>query len=113
MEGFSEIHWHDSQIESVVDISTDDILALNVQYPVDWDNDDYQPRAIVFEDYFAYEVHEMPFESCPTILDADVLAEVGSPFSATGCFKIHIATNAGSRFITAARIHLRDSYVGI
>lgn len=113
MEGFDEIFWHDSEIESAVELPSENAVILNVQYPIDWEKNIFESRSIVFEDYFAYEVSEMPFDGNPTILSAEILSEVGSPFQQGGFFKVHIKTNAGNRFVIAKRIKLGGKYVGI
>ena len=113
MEGFDEIFWHDSEIESVIELPSKDTMIFNVQYPIDWEKNIFEPRSIVFEGYFSYEIAEMPFEGNPIILSATVLSEVGSPFQQGGYFKVHIKTNAGDRFITAKIIKLGGQHVGI
>ncbi len=113
MEGFNEIFWHDSEVESVIEIPRNDVLIFNVQYPVNWEKNIFEPRSIVFEGCFSYEVSEIPFEGNPTILGASVLSEVGSPFQQGGFFKVHIETNAGNRFVTAKKIKLCSQHVGI
>ncbi|MGF1686975.1 hypothetical protein L4C36_09805 [Photobacterium japonica] len=113
MQGFNEIFWHDSEIESVVEIPIKDVLIFNVQYPIDWKNNIFEPRSIVFYGCFSYEVVEIPFEGNPTILDGILLSEVGSPFQQDGFFKVHIKTNAGDRFITSEKVELCDQHVGI
>jgi len=42
----NDIHWHDCEIESVVEIPSRDMLAFNVQYPVDWENNVLRPKAL-------------------------------------------------------------------
>jgi len=113
MEGFDEIFWHDSEIESAIEIPSKDVMIFNVQYPIDWEKNIFEPRGIYFEGCFSYEVAEMPFEGNPAILSAVVLSEVGSPFQQGGFFKVQIKTNAGDRFITAKKIKLGDQYIGI
>ena len=113
MEDLNNIHWHDSEIQSIVELPAKDMLVFNVQYPEDWDNDIFVPKAIVFEGYYYLEVNEMPFEGNPTILDADVLSEVSSPFETGGYFKVHIKTNVGDRFVTAKSVKLIHQHVGI
>ena len=36
MEGFGQIFWHDSEIESVIELPSKDVMIINVQYPIDW-----------------------------------------------------------------------------
>lgn len=37
MEKLSEVHWHDSEIESVIEIPTREELIYSIQYPENWD----------------------------------------------------------------------------
>ena len=113
MEGFDQIFWHDSEIESVIELPSKDVIIFNVQYPVDWEKNIFEPRSIIFEEYFSYEVAEMPFVGNPTILDAEILSEVSSQFKNGGFFKVHIETNAGNRFIKAMKVKLACHHMGI
>lgn len=113
MEKINEISWHDSQIVSVLEIPSKDQLIFNVEYPIDYEKSKYEPKSIIFEEFFLYEIDEMPFDGNPTILDADVVKEVGSLFVKDGYFKVIIKTNAGERFVTAKRVLLSESNKGI
>ncbi len=113
MEEIDNIHWHDCEIESVIEIPNRDMLVFNVQYPENWENNIFTPKSIVFEGYHSLEVKEIPFEGNPTILNAEVLAEVGSPFQKGGFFEVKIETNAGERIIIAKRVKLLNEQVSI
>lgn len=113
MEEIDEISWHDSQIVSVLEKPSKDQLIFNVEYPIDYEKSKYELKSIIFEEFFLYEIDEIPFDGNPTILDADVVKEVGSPFVKDGYFKVKIKTNAGDRFVTAKRVSLSESNKGI
>ena len=51
MEDLNEIHWHDSEVESVIEIPAKDELVYNVQYPEDWNKNTFAPKAITFSGY--------------------------------------------------------------
>ncbi len=113
MKELDDIHWHDCELESVVEIPSSDILAFNVQYPENWEQNVFVSKSIVFEGYYSQEVNEMPFEGNPTILSAELLSKVGSAFQIDGYFKVHIKTNAGDRFVTAKNIKVLCEHVSI
>jgi len=113
MDNFETIFWHDSQIDSVVELPSKDLLVFNVQYPTDWENNKFVPKSIIFTDYFLYEIDEIPFEGKPIILDAKLVSETGTPFQKSGFFKVKIETNAGNRFVTAKSVKLGEQHVGI
>jgi len=113
MEDINEICWHDSQITSVLEIPSKDQLIFNVEYPTDYEQSKYEPKSIIFDDFFLYEVIEIPFYGNPTILNADVIEEVGSPMQTSGFFKVKIETNAGDRFVTAKSVSLDEQLNGI
>ena len=46
MEDLNEIHWHDSEVESVIEIPAKDELVYNVQYPEDWNKNTFAPKAM-------------------------------------------------------------------
>lgn len=100
MKNLNEIHWHDSEIESVVEIPARDLLIYNIQYPENWDKNIFVPKAITFHGYCSHSVEEIPFDGNPTILDAFVVKELN------GFVTIKLETNAGSRFITAKMLSL-------
>ena len=103
VEGFDQIYWHDCEIESAVEIPSQDMLALNVQYPENWEQNCFVPGAIIFSGYHPQEVHEMPFEGNPTILRASVEAEN------RGTTTVRIETNAGFRLVTAKTVSVSET----
>lgn len=95
MENLNEIHWHDSEIESVVEIPAKDQLIYNVQYPESWDQNLFVPKAIIFSGFHSHAVEEVPFEGNPTILSASEIKQEADYTT------IKLETNAGNRFVTA------------
>ena len=111
MTEFTDIFWHDCVIDSVIELPDKDQLALNVQYPSDWENNVFEPKCIIFEDYYSQEVNEIPFSGSPTILNAEVVSDITSPLGVGGYIKVKLETNAGERFITARGIRLESNHV--
>jgi hypothetical protein len=70
---YSKIHWHDSLIKKVIEIPSEERLLFEVDYPVDWEIQIWEPHTIEFEDLYTYEIHEGPLAGSPTILDATKL----------------------------------------
>ena len=100
MENLDEVHWHDSEIESVIELPAKDQLIYNVQYPENWGQGVFVPKAITFNGYHSHAVEEMPFEGCPNILAVSVVKEEG------GFTTIKRQTNAGDRYVTAKGINI-------
>ena len=107
MEDLNEIHWHDSEVESVIEIPAKDELVYNVQYPEDWNKNTFAPKAITFSGYHSHVVEEMPFEGNPTILAVSVVNREGDYTT------VKLETNAGNRFVTAKSVHLGSRRVSI
>ena len=107
MEGLNEVHWHDSEIESVIEIPSKDELIYNIQYPENWDQDIFVPKSVTFYGYHSQAIEEMPFVGNPTILGVSVVKKEG------GYSTIKLETNAGNRFVTAQSFHLGARRVGI
>ena len=95
MENLNEVHWHDSEIESVIEIPAKDELIYNIQYPENWGQNIFAPKAITFSGYHSHVIEEIPFEGNPTILAVTIVKEEGV-FTT-----IKLETNAGSRYVTA------------
>jgi hypothetical protein len=102
MNDINSIHWHDCELESVVEIPSKDMLVFNVQYPENWDQNIFVPKGIRFEEYHSQTVHEIPFEGNPTILSVRVESEDN------GFTTIRIETNAGYRLVTAKRFSIGE-----
>ncbi|MFL1455851.1 hypothetical protein ACJO5Y_15560 [Marinobacter sp. GN3S48] len=107
MENLNEIHWHDSEIESVVETPAKDELVYNVQYPENWSQNFFIAKAITFSGYHSHIVEEMPIVGNPTILAASVAKREG------GYTTVKLETNAGNRFVTAKGVHIGSRRVGI
>ena len=107
MENLNEIHWHDSEIESVIEIPARDQLIYNVQYPENWDQNIFVPKAITFNGYHSHSVEEIPFEGNPTILAVSVVKEE------SGFTTVKLETNAGNRYVTAKSFNIGVQSVSI
>jgi hypothetical protein len=88
-------------LNRVVELPDSDELHFEVSYPVDWENNVFEPRAIVFIDVLNYRVDEGPFAGAPTLLDAYDNGTEGAHRSVT------LQTNAGTRSLLFKRVELR------
>ena len=113
MREINNIHWHDCVIDSVLELPEKDQLIFNVQYPVDWEQNIFEARSIVFEDYISQEINEIPFSGAPTILNAEVVGELSPLSFYHKYFRVKIETNAGNRFVHAKSVKLVDAIVSI
>jgi hypothetical protein len=85
----------------VIEFPDTDELHFEVSYPVDWENNVFEPRAIVFTDVLNYRVEEGPFAGAPTLLDAYDNGTEGPRRSVT------LETNAGTRSLLFKQVQLR------
>ena len=98
MKNLAQIHWHDTQIKSVIELPAQDELIYHVNYPDDWEQNIFTLRKITFSGHYSHSVDEGPFHGSPTILNASVVQE-HDQFTT-----IRLQTNAGSRSITAESV---------
>ena len=97
----SEIHFHDSVLRRVIEVTEVDELHMEVEYPVDWQNEQYEPRTIVFKEVLDYEVHEGDVSGSPTILSVE---QVGADAQRVA---LRIETSAGYRVLKCHSIDLQ------
>ena len=97
-----EIHWHDCKIRKVIELPASERLLFEVDYPVDWEESDFQPHTIVFDEVFTYEIHEGPFTGSPTILSASE-----TNHGPEGELVVRLETSAGYRVIRCRSILLQ------
>jgi len=56
-----DIHFHDCQIVRIVEVPEQDVLALELEYPVDWEANLFSAKTLIFHDVRGYFVEEGPF----------------------------------------------------
>jgi hypothetical protein len=96
-----DIHFHDSGLIRVVELASVHDLLFEVEYPVDWENNVFEPRVIAFRDVLNYRVEEGPFEGAPTLLDVYDEGQEGT------YRRITLQTNAGTRSLAFKAVELR------
>jgi hypothetical protein len=97
----TDIHFHDSRLIRVTEAADAHDLYFEVMYPVNWENNCFELREIVFLDVLEYRVDEGPFSGAPTILDAYDNGVNGAYRSVT------LQTNAGTRSLLFKQVELR------
>ena len=103
MIDISAIHFHDTQVLRVIEEPESDTLILEVEYPVDWEENKFERRRLVFTDSFNYQVHEQPFVGAPTILSAKVMSDEN------GWSRRRLETNAGFREVFCKAVRLTEA----
>lgn len=98
-----EISWHDSIINRVIETPATSELVMEVDYPVDWENNVFEPRSIIFTDPLDYHIQEGPFLGNPTILDATI------ELTPDGYRRIVLETNAGQRSLRFSNLEIRKT----
>jgi len=96
----SEIHFHDTRILRVIEDTTTDTLTMDVQYPIDWDQNRFERRSLIFSEAHSYQVFEGPFSGPPTIIDAQILG------NSDRRIHLRLQTNAGYRELSFASVRL-------
>jgi hypothetical protein len=98
-----DVHLHDSTLLRVIERPDSGILAFELDYPEDWQNEVYVAKTLVFRDPLGYSVEEGPFSGNPTILGAHVEAQ-GARFA------VIIDTNVGQRKLSYAGVEFLDGH---
>jgi hypothetical protein len=105
--GIESIWFHDSQIHRVVEKPQSDELCFEVMHPIDWENNKFAERTIVFSGVLEYAVLEGPFYGAPTILNVIQTGDDNSRVS------VRIETNAGDRTLRCKKVHIRDGWEAV
>ncbi|CAG1021268.1 hypothetical protein DOJK_00877 [Patescibacteria group bacterium] len=95
----NNIHWHDSKIISSIELPEKDCFVINIEYPINWSDNEFSEYSIVFNGFTALIIDEIPYNGCPTILSASVI-------DTNELNTIKLETTAGFRIITAKSLTL-------
>ena len=96
----NEIFFHDSRILKVEETTSEQNVVFYLYYPVDWENNVFEPRRLIFKDVTYYEVDQIPFLGQPAILEYELLSKTEERTT------IVIETNAGKRKISFKALEL-------
>jgi len=96
----SDIYVHDAQLHRVIEDVRGDTVTMEVELPILERNEEQEPRLLVFDDAYNYQVFEQPWSGLVTILDMRVVGEKDR------WKQVRIETNAGYRelYCTGVRV---------
>ena len=96
----SDIYVHDAQLHRVIEDIKADTVTMEVELPILDRGEELEPRRLVFDDAYNYQVFEQPWHGLVTILDMHVVSEQGR------IRQVRIETNAGYRelFCSGVRV---------
>ncbi len=103
---YEEVHWHDCIINSVLISPVIEQVEFRVDYPVNWERNEFAPRVLRFLEAYGYKENEGSFVGAPTILDATCSLQQ------SGWQLIHLDTNAGFREVFCKGISLELPVTG-
>ena len=107
MDDLNDIHWHNCKLVSLIEVPDNALLALNVQYPENIQDDIFSTKAILFNGFYALEIHEEPTSEGITLSSATLESEEN------GYSTVRIETNAGYRLVKAQGVSLGPAVVRI
>jgi len=99
----SAIYVHDGTLLRVTEDPAHSRLTMEVELPVLERDEQLEPRLLVFEDVYGYEVHEGCINGCPTLLDLSVVGQEGR------WTRIRLDTTVGHREILCAAVRVEPS----
>ncbi len=104
------IHWHDTSIRKVLELPSrqENRLIMEVNYPVDWENQKWEIYTIHFSNVHTYEIHEGPCAGPHTILDA-----TERQIEYAGIRTLRLETTAGYRVIKCKSFSLCAGTISI
>lgn len=103
---WNEIHWHDTVILSAHLFPDSAQVELHVDYPVNWDANEFKPKTIRLFDAYGYKEMEGPIVGPPTILEASSVPQD------CGGHLLHLKTNAGYREVCYTSLSLEPRTSG-
>ncbi len=96
----SEVYVHDARLHQVIEDIGADTLTMEVELPILGREEQLEPRHLVFDDAFNYQVFEQPWNGSVTILDMHIVGEQGRRH------QVRIETNAGYREIFCSGVRM-------
>jgi hypothetical protein len=98
----SAIYVHDSKILRVIEEPGLSRLTMEVDLPILERDEQLEPRLLVFEDVYGYQVVEGCINGCPTLLDLTVVGQEGR------WSRVRLDTTDGYREILCASVRVLD-----
>ena len=98
----SGIYVHDGKILRVIEEPEHSRLTMQVELPVLEQSERLEPRLLVFEDVYGYQVVEGYINGCPTLLDLSVVGQEGR------WSRVRLDTTVGYREILCSSVKVLD-----
>lgn len=99
---FNTENFHDTYILSVFEDTATDSITIYVDFPTDWFESIYEKKRLVFSNAYNYQVHEIPFQGSPSILEIEIIERKDR------WIRFRLNTNAGFREISCEKVELID-----
>jgi hypothetical protein len=96
----SAIYVHDGTLIRVVEDPVQSRLTMEVELPIVEQGEQLEPRVLVFEDVYGYQVVEGCINGCPTLLDLSVVGQEGR------WTRLRLDTTVGYREILCASVRV-------
>jgi hypothetical protein len=96
----SDIYVHDAKLHRVVEDIEASTLTMEVDLPILERNEEQEPRLLIFDDAYNYQVFEQPWSGPVTMLDIKVVGEEGR------WKRVRIDTNAGYRELLCKQVRV-------
>jgi len=97
-----DIYVHDGKLLRVIEEPKLSRLTMEVELPILERDEQLEPRLLVFEDVYGYQVVEGWLNGCPTILDFSVVGKEGR------WSRVRLDTNVGYREILCAAVRVLE-----
>jgi hypothetical protein len=100
----SDIYVHDAQLHRVVEDLEAATVTFEVELAILEREEQMEPRHLVFDDSYNYQVFEQPWHGLVTILDMHVVSEEGR------IRQVRIETNAGYGQLFCSGVRVVESH---
>jgi hypothetical protein len=100
----SNIYVHDAQLHRVIDDIEAKTVTFEVELPILERDEKQEPRLLVFDDAYNYQVFELAWHGLVTILDMHVVGEEGRRR------QVRIETNAGYRQLICSGVRVVEQH---
>jgi hypothetical protein len=100
-------NFHDTYILSVFENTVTDKISMAVDFPVNWSESIYERKQLIFSDALNYQVHEMPFNGSPEILEIEIIEKKNN------YTRFRLKTNGEYREISCSSVLLMEETLHI
>src|SRR5438045_5961536 len=98
----SDIYVHDGRLIRVIEEPEQSRITMHVQLPIVERDEKLEPRILVFEDVYGYQVVEGFINGCPTLLDFSVVGTEGR------WSRVRLETGVGYREILCGSVKVLE-----